>query len=255
MKLTIEPTEHFFEQDGAVLRVWTGADEHGAPVSALVSGVRAEHDDACWGSELISIPPPSTEDACRWAQKILDEAGAADSKITPAEGETPDDIWYLCMRTGELEGTVYQGDRASCVALAENMVGQPVVTETTNGLRHLASIERAWVTQTPVAGQFKIGTAITPEMEGTATDLECTQTMMMLFAETMELLQSREALGRRRAEVEALGHRLHGMGGMDAMRLIEDTVRRMYPHGQGGPCGWHPRELSVCWNGIGAWMD
>jgi hypothetical protein len=39
MKLTIEPTEDFFVADDVMVRMWTGTDDNGTPVVALVAAV------------------------------------------------------------------------------------------------------------------------------------------------------------------------------------------------------------------------
>lgn len=258
MQLTISPTEDFFMQGKLMVRLWRGTDGYGVPVAALVTAVCAEAERWDNTDELISIPQPAADEATRWAEKILTGAVQAESTPPPVAEKTPDKTWYLCMRAGNLEGVLLQGSEQECLALAKTMIGQPVVSKTASGWEQADCIEEAWVTDIPPpagADRFFAGSQVTPELEGGASSLECTQVMMMLFAEAVELLQSRQALGRRRAEVEALGHRLFGLGGMDAMMLVEQTVRRMYPHGQGGETGWHPRELSVCWSGVGTWRD
>lgn len=63
MKLTIEPTaEIFADPDARVAwRVWTGADEHGTPVRALILAVQPQTDDparlAPFDAALFDIPP------------------------------------------------------------------------------------------------------------------------------------------------------------------------------------------------------
>jgi hypothetical protein len=67
-KLIIEPTEQFFMAGDVMVRAWTGTDQDGSPVTALVAGVYMVETSALG---LREIPPPSPEDQRRWAEKIM----------------------------------------------------------------------------------------------------------------------------------------------------------------------------------------
>ena len=75
MKLTIEPTEHFFMADEVMVRMWQGHTDDGTPVVALVTAVASASEAQEFAAGLVPIPPPSPEDAQRWAQRIM-EGGA-----------------------------------------------------------------------------------------------------------------------------------------------------------------------------------
>lgn len=73
MKITIEPTEHFFMAGDVMVRMWTGNRvETGEPVIAMVSCVGlADGDVAALARGLVSIPPPGAEAQQRWAELIV----------------------------------------------------------------------------------------------------------------------------------------------------------------------------------------
>lgn len=74
MKLTIEPTEHFFMAGDVMVRLWEGHDESNQVVGALVAAVMfTGQAEAIVGElNLVSIPPPTPEEAKRWAEHILE---------------------------------------------------------------------------------------------------------------------------------------------------------------------------------------
>ena len=84
MKITIEPTEHFFMADDVVIRAWKGQSADGLDVTAFVCAVQVEggpdHNDG-----LVSIPPPNPEDAQRWAQEVVARAMTLDQTLQPGE--------------------------------------------------------------------------------------------------------------------------------------------------------------------------
>jgi hypothetical protein len=76
MKITIEPTEQCFMAGDVMVRMWRGVDDNGTPLAALVTAIsffETPKDDATSG--LISIPPPTNEDALRWADLIIRQGG------------------------------------------------------------------------------------------------------------------------------------------------------------------------------------
>jgi hypothetical protein len=77
MKLTIEPTPHFFMAGEVMVRMWQGIDQNGADVVALVSAVAFTGQAEAFAEGLVPIPPPDAEDAQRWAEKIMGKAGLA----------------------------------------------------------------------------------------------------------------------------------------------------------------------------------
>jgi hypothetical protein len=70
MKLTIEPTEHFFMVGAVMVRAWQGVDATGQKVTAFVAMVQTENAAAPPGL-LIEIPAPDAAAARRWAETIL----------------------------------------------------------------------------------------------------------------------------------------------------------------------------------------
>jgi hypothetical protein len=74
MKITIEPTEHFFMAGDVMVRMWQGTDESGGQVIALVTAVAfaGQAHDLVETECLVSIPPPTPEEARRWAEKIME---------------------------------------------------------------------------------------------------------------------------------------------------------------------------------------
>lgn len=71
MKIIVEPTEEFFDANGVMCRLWQGTaeldDGSTGPCVALVSmvGFPGQADG------LVSIPPPTGEDARRWAAEVM----------------------------------------------------------------------------------------------------------------------------------------------------------------------------------------
>jgi hypothetical protein len=56
-----------------MVRMWQGRDESGGEVIALVTAVAfaGQAQDLVETEVLVSIPPPTPEDARRWAEKVL----------------------------------------------------------------------------------------------------------------------------------------------------------------------------------------
>jgi len=75
MKLILEPTEHFFMADEVMVRMWQGtavhADKSEEPAIALITAVAFTGQAAAAVEGLVSIPPPTPEDARRWAEKVM----------------------------------------------------------------------------------------------------------------------------------------------------------------------------------------
>lgn len=71
VKLSIEPTQHFFMAGEVMVRMWQGSTEDGTPVVALVAGVCVAGEDIKVANSLTSIPPPTPEDQARWAKHML----------------------------------------------------------------------------------------------------------------------------------------------------------------------------------------
>ena len=74
MKLTLEPTEHFFMADAVMVRMWKGHAEDGSPIVAPVTAVASVGQTHEFASGLVPIPPPGPENAMRWAQSVMDRA-------------------------------------------------------------------------------------------------------------------------------------------------------------------------------------
>lgn len=72
MKLTIEPSERFFMAGDVMVRAWTGHNEQGEDVVVLVSLVMFPGQFEFNPEGLVSIPPPTAEDAKRWAKHVLE---------------------------------------------------------------------------------------------------------------------------------------------------------------------------------------
>jgi hypothetical protein len=68
MQITIKPTQAFFMAGDVMVRAWTGTDDSGHAVTALVSMVSFGADVDIPG--LLSIPPPDRQQAEEWAAKI-----------------------------------------------------------------------------------------------------------------------------------------------------------------------------------------
>lgn len=71
MKLTIQPTPHFFMAQDVMVRMWTGHADDGSDVVVLVTAVVLSGQAEAVAEGLVSIPPPTPEDAQRWAEKVL----------------------------------------------------------------------------------------------------------------------------------------------------------------------------------------
>lgn len=71
MKLTIEPTEHFFMSGDVMVRMWQGRADDGRPCVAFVSAVGFDGDAGALADGLVSIPPPDAQMADRWAKAVL----------------------------------------------------------------------------------------------------------------------------------------------------------------------------------------
>lgn len=71
MKLTIEPTPHFFMAGDVMVRMWQGAAEDGTQCVVLVTAVAFTGQSEAAADGLVSIPPPTPEDAERWARHIM----------------------------------------------------------------------------------------------------------------------------------------------------------------------------------------
>ena len=71
MKLTIEPTEHFFVAGDVMVRMWQGTAEDGTEAVVMVTAVAFSAQAEAIAEGLVSIPPPDAEAARRWAQTIL----------------------------------------------------------------------------------------------------------------------------------------------------------------------------------------
>jgi hypothetical protein len=74
VKLTIEPTEHFFVAGDVMVRMWQGTAEDGTQAVVMVTAVCTPGQAEAIAEGLVSIPPPDAEAAKQWAQKILDGA-------------------------------------------------------------------------------------------------------------------------------------------------------------------------------------
>jgi hypothetical protein len=73
MKITIEPTEHFFMAGDVMVRMWQGVDDAGQELIALVSCVAFAGQAAAVAEGLVPIPPPDDEAARMWATSILEK--------------------------------------------------------------------------------------------------------------------------------------------------------------------------------------
>jgi hypothetical protein len=85
MKLTIEPTKHFFMvAGGAMVRMWTGQDDNGQPIVALLSGVIVEGGQFAEG--LVEIPPPGVAEQRAWADHIMAQTSIGGASARRADG-------------------------------------------------------------------------------------------------------------------------------------------------------------------------
>jgi hypothetical protein len=71
MKLTISPTPHFFMSGDVMVRMWTGTDQNGCHVVALVTAVAFDGQAEALAEGLISIPPPDEAAARKWAEEVM----------------------------------------------------------------------------------------------------------------------------------------------------------------------------------------
>jgi hypothetical protein len=75
MKITVEPTEEFFMAGDVMCRMWQGTADHGdgrtEPCVALISMVSLRGQAEAAAEGLVSIPPPTEEDARRWAAEVM----------------------------------------------------------------------------------------------------------------------------------------------------------------------------------------
>jgi hypothetical protein len=73
VKILIEPTGHFFMAGDVMVRLWQGETAEGEPVIALLTAVvfTGEVRSVTEGLGLVSIPPPTEDEARLWAAKIL----------------------------------------------------------------------------------------------------------------------------------------------------------------------------------------
>jgi hypothetical protein len=78
MKLTIEPTPHFFMSGDVMVRMWQGHAEDGTHCIALVACVAFPSDAEAAAENLVPIPPPTPEDAELWARAIMGKAMRSD---------------------------------------------------------------------------------------------------------------------------------------------------------------------------------
>ncbi len=76
MRLTIQPTEHFFLEGDVTVRLWMGHDAAGQPCIALVTAVGLTGQETALSESLVPIPPPTPEDARRWAESIMGKGDA-----------------------------------------------------------------------------------------------------------------------------------------------------------------------------------
>lgn len=81
MKLIIEPTEHFFMAGDVMVRMWQGQTDDGEPVIALITAVAFTGQAGAVAEGLVSIPPPTPEDARRWAEKIMTQPAKPDDDV------------------------------------------------------------------------------------------------------------------------------------------------------------------------------
>ena len=85
-RLTIDPTERFFMAGDVMVRMWQGTDQHGAPVVLLVTAVAFTGDAEAFAEGLVSIPPPTPQDAEHWARTVLARHG-----MLPEDQPAPED--------------------------------------------------------------------------------------------------------------------------------------------------------------------
>jgi hypothetical protein len=71
MRLTLEATEQFFMAGEVMVRAWRGENEQGEPVLAMIAAVMVGGNPDHTAPGLVSIPPPTEDDARRWAAEVL----------------------------------------------------------------------------------------------------------------------------------------------------------------------------------------
>jgi hypothetical protein len=76
MQLTLEPTEQFFLAGEVMVRAWAGSDDRGQRVVALIAGVALATRPGDVTIGLVEIPPPTVEEARRWAQEVFTRHGS-----------------------------------------------------------------------------------------------------------------------------------------------------------------------------------
>jgi hypothetical protein len=79
IELTLKPTAEFFEIAGMPMRLWQGTNERGQKVVAIIGAVAFDEGDGRATEGLVSIPPPTGEDARRWAAEVLSRRYPDDS--------------------------------------------------------------------------------------------------------------------------------------------------------------------------------
>jgi hypothetical protein len=80
MRLILDPTEDFFMAGDVMVRMWTGTDDEGRPVVALVAGFGLADGSARAPllPGMVPLPPPGPEDAQRWARQIMGSTKGTD---------------------------------------------------------------------------------------------------------------------------------------------------------------------------------
>jgi hypothetical protein len=76
MELRLKPTEQFFMADDVMVRMWQGTATHDdgteEPAIALITAVAFTGQAEIVAEGLVSIPPPTPQDAERWARRVLE---------------------------------------------------------------------------------------------------------------------------------------------------------------------------------------
>ena len=75
MKLTIEPTDDFFLVNGVPCRAWSGVDDTGVPVIAMVQMVSPQTQDEGvaerFAHELQNLSDPNVIPGFQWIDEVL----------------------------------------------------------------------------------------------------------------------------------------------------------------------------------------
>lgn len=71
MKITVEPTEEFFEAEKVPVRMWKGTTDNGVDVVALIAGVRLPEDEDVVNLKLIPPPVPSWSSVVQQAMSSI----------------------------------------------------------------------------------------------------------------------------------------------------------------------------------------